>query len=459
MATEVILQDSTGISVSHGLALLDVVKHALLTIVNILEDQDRLSIVAYSTEAVEILAPTPMTEDGRRAAQQGLEQMIAEGFTNLWSGLEKGIDILSKSQEPGRLQHVLLLTDGIPTYNPPRGIVSMLERLKNKGPGGKLPCTVSTFGFGNELDSELLNQISTVGCGSYAYIPDAGFIGTVFVNSVSNLLVTMGTCSTLVLEIAGEATLERSVIDLGSLQFGQHRDAIVRIKLTGSGLEGVRLRATLKYRTCEGVSDVEVASELCLADAKLLEEQAGREEAGNEVARTAFVDGGQEIMKMLKQTKMDIVKKIPLPIDKAQNHIQALEEKISSIPDIDLRNPDGPMSALLEDLCGQVAEAVSKEEWFTKWGRHFLPSLICAHRSQQCNNFKDPGVQHYGGQLFQDIRDKADETFLSLPAPKPTPRPTPEPPASRAAAAPAPPPRPVPAAPVSMAVFHDRYGG
>ncbi len=29
--------------------------------------------------------------------------------------------------------------------------------------------------------------------------------------------------------------------------------------------------------------------------------------------------------------------------------------------------------------------------------------------------FKDPGVQHYGGKLFNNIRDKADEIFVKLP--------------------------------------------
>ena len=35
-----------------------------------------------------------------------------------------------------------------------------------------------------------------------------------------------------------------------------------------------------------------------------------------------------------------------------------------------------------------------------------------AHQLQQCSNFKDPGVQHYGGSLFSSERDRADETFL-----------------------------------------------
>jgi len=41
-----------------------------------------------------------------------------------------------------------------------------------------------------------------------------------------------------------------------------------------------------------------------------------------------------------------------------------------------------------------------------------------AHLLQQCNNFKDPGVQHYGeGELFNTVRDEMDSIFCSLPAP------------------------------------------
>ena len=39
---------------------------------------------------------------------------------------------------------------------------------------------------------------------------------------------------------------------------------------------------------------------------------------------------------------------------------------------------------------------------------------------QQCVNFKDPGVQVYGGTLFGQLQDEADALFCKLPPPKPS---------------------------------------
>merc|ERR1719436_48033 len=80
------------------------------------------------------------------------------------------------------------------------------------------------------------------------------------------------------------------------------------------------------------------------------------------------------------------------------------------------------VQGLLTDLTGQVTEAFSQEKYLKKWGRHYIPSLLTGHRFQQCNNFKDPGVQFYGGDLFKEIQNLADDIFLKLPAPVPTAR-------------------------------------
>jgi hypothetical protein len=99
---------------------------------------------------------------------------------------------------------------------------------------------------------------------------------------------------------------------------------------------------------------------------------------------------------------------------------------------------------LLEDLKGQTTEAISKQDLYRKWGRHYMPSIMFAHNLQQCNNFKDPGVQGYGGPLFQDVRDTGDDIFNTLPVPKPSIRR-----ASQVASV----------QPASMAAYNCRYGG
>jgi len=78
------------------------------------------------------------------------------------------------------------------------------------------------------------------------------------------------------------------------------------------------------------------------------------------------------------------------------------------------------LSSLLVDVNGQYAEAISRPDWWTRWGRHYLRSLRCAHAQQRCNNFKDPGVQLYGGSLFAQLRDETDKLFLTLPPPTPS---------------------------------------
>ena len=42
-----------------------------------------------------------------------------------------------------------------------------------------------------------------------------------------------------------------------------------------------------------------------------------------------------------------------------------------------------------------------------------------------CSCVQDPGVQGYGGTLFKQLRDEADEMFCKLPPPTPSVRPTP----------------------------------
>lgn len=81
------------------------------------------------------------------------------------------------------------------------------------------------------------------------------------------------------------------------------------------------------------------------------------------------------------------------------------------LPAFDVGDP-----AFQRDLDGEITLALA-EPAFSRWGRHFLLSWARAHDLEFCNNFKDPGVQNYGGSLFRQLRDQVDTVFLSIPPP------------------------------------------
>jgi hypothetical protein len=81
-------------------------------------------------------------------------------------------------------------------------------------------------------------------------------------------------------------------------------------------------------------------------------------------------------------------------------------------------------AALVKDMTGQIMEAISRDDWFGRWGRFYSLGLAFAHSLQFCSNFKDASVQPYGNSaLFQKLHDEMTDSFLSLPPPVPTGRP------------------------------------
>ena len=385
MGTEAKLQNSEGKSEAHGLSILDIVLHSVRTIIHILSEHDRLALVVYSTTARTILPLTYMTASGRQSALNSIATLRPEDQTNLWDGLVHGLDILS--QDSNRMGHILLLTDGQPNVVPPRGHIPMLQRYKDQR--GTLPASIHTFGFGYHLDSALLRDFASLGNGSYNFIPDSGMVGTVFVNSVSNILVTMAKNVTLSIEgkckVMGgfptQYTTWGAIVNVGNVQFDQEKNIVVTVT------DDVITSGSLTWFSRSN-STATVPSTL----------------AAN----------------MEESTLQNYLRLLALDWIRTHTTLDTLPSLLALLT----------TSPLLPDITGQVTEALSRKDWYDRWGIHYLPSLVFAHQLQQCNNFKDPGIQNYGGKLFQELRDKADDVFMTLPPPKPSAKPSAAPVAS-----------------------------
>ena len=149
MGTTVTIKNDQGKTESHGLTILDLVKHSIKTIIHCLGGQDKLSIVSYSTNVASVIKLTAMTEDGKKKALAALDTLHPTSSTALWAGLEAGLKELDE-WKPIRKENsgVLLFTDGMPNIRPGIGEVGSLEAyIKDKCPNGILPGEVVFFLF------------------------------------------------------------------------------------------------------------------------------------------------------------------------------------------------------------------------------------------------------------------------------------------------------------------------
>eukprot|EP00747_Dinoflagellata_sp_TGD_P164295 gnl/TRDRNA2_/TRDRNA2_184047_c0_seq1.p1 gnl/TRDRNA2_/TRDRNA2_184047_c0~~gnl/TRDRNA2_/TRDRNA2_184047_c0_seq1.p1 ORF type:complete len:1086 (+),score=163.33 gnl/TRDRNA2_/TRDRNA2_184047_c0_seq1:79-3336(+) len=401
-------EDENGNMKDDGLSILDIVKHAVKTVMHTMKDEDRLSLVTFSSAAVTIFELKAMTADGRKQAELELERLHPGGQTNLWGGILAGMETLLAPSSTRRQKTLLLLTDGQPNISPPRGHISELRDYKDAHP--ELSFQINTFGFGYSLDSQLLLDLALEGNGTYAFIPDALIVGTVFVNSIANAISTHTQNATLHLTVCGEAkftgpvvgslhvteTSWGRVVALGPLQFGQSREVVVPMNIpegTGSYLE-----ATLTYHTLDGAEarvPIVASSRTCSQDAVVAACRCETVTVGYAAIEDACANKGKQ----------------------AQNAVRDLTSNISH-HQLDL--VDGRLVALRADVEGRMSKALQGKERFNRWGKHYLRALMRSHQLQLCTNFMDPGLQVYGGDLFKRLREEGDAVFISLPPPKPT---------------------------------------
>ncbi|KAI1757878.1 U-box domain-containing protein [Xylaria castorea] len=421
---------ATGEGNEHfGLSVLDLTKHAARTIVSTLNEGDRLGIVTFSHGATIVQKLVPMTKAHKEEVNAKIDRIEASGQTNLWSGINSGLKLFQRSDRGVGVPALMVLTDGQPNHMcPEQGYVKKLRSLH------PLSATINTFGFGYEIRSGLLKSIAEVGNGNYAFIPDAGMIGTVFVHAVAHLQSTFATRCTLEIS-AAEGMLLRSTIgksideprdeaagkrmlmvQLGNLQYGQSRDIYLENVDESRRPAAYRLGKGRRIMTAQLIhSRMQAPRIIVFADWDMIETSS--------LSRSviAYHQSRSMICKLLSSffalyPSLEYEKPLPKNMEDYQEHLKKVLDTIPARHYEDRHNV-----SLMEDLNGQIREALSTQYYFTRWGCHYFLSLWNAHAKQLCNSFKDPGPLMYNDNpFFIKCRDVLDKTFDDIPSPTPS---------------------------------------
>ncbi|KAL2383786.1 hypothetical protein RJZ90_002417 [Blastomyces dermatitidis] len=400
--------DDSGKPEDTGLSVLDLTKHAARTIIETLNDNDRLGVVAFSTDAEVVYKISNMNEDNKKAALKAVEALWPLSSTNLWHGLKLSLEALEEvTPIPQNVQALYILTDGMPNHMCPRqGYVPKLRSILQQK--DRLPM-IHTFGFGYYIRS-----------------------GTVFVHAIANLYTTFATQAMISIRTSGSVEIAQDegsktglglyeestedgalAVTVGSLQYGQSRDVIIRMKNATS--KPSTAQATLTYNF-QGNAKSVASSEQILSQRTSLPAHV----SGYHLSR-ARICGFLRTLFPLRPDKQYA----SLTKDQLENAKQELDSIIKEIKQ--LGYTDEGNGSLVRDLAGeepegQISLSISTQANYEKWGKHYLLSLLNAHIHQICNSFKDPGPLEYGknSPFFCRCREELDTCFDNLPPPKPS---------------------------------------
>lgn len=154
------------------------VLHSARRLAEILDDTDRLGVVAFSDGASTIAPLVPLRE-GRRDLLSKLAGVSASGGTNIAGGLAQAA-LLFPRREVGERQLLVLMSDGEPNVGPqtPRELREQARLLKSRD------LAISTLGFGANHHDDILAAVAEGGGGRYTFVIDPKLAEASFIRAL-----------------------------------------------------------------------------------------------------------------------------------------------------------------------------------------------------------------------------------------------------------------------------------
>lgn len=146
---------------------MQMVKDSLKLLLGQLEPGDAIGLVAFSTDAAQLLPMTAIAERARIEA--AIDALQPDGWTNSEAGLRLGYETALAGFDPLATNRVIFLSDGVAN----RGITDPAELSRTVQPIREKGIFLNTFGVGmHNHNDALLEQLADKGDGQCHYIDD-----------------------------------------------------------------------------------------------------------------------------------------------------------------------------------------------------------------------------------------------------------------------------------------------
>jgi len=210
---------------------------ACLLLVDSLAEGDRISVVAFHSDAEVLVPMTQITRENRPEIRDRIRAMQAHGTTEMAGGLSLGLAEVTKGFQNNGVNRIVLLGDGVP--NNESTIVSLAQSAAQR------MISITALGLGLDYNETLMNAVAQHSGGKYHFIKESSQVASVFENEVLRLRRVVGRGASLKLrpgpgvtikEVVGLAAAQEGAgrrVQIGDLSENDKRDVLVKLSAPG----------------------------------------------------------------------------------------------------------------------------------------------------------------------------------------------------------------------------------
>jgi Ca-activated chloride channel family protein len=246
------------------------VQQAACHVLDMLDERDRIAVIAYDDQVMLLAPGAPVSEPSRAELKRKINELRPGGWTDLSGGWLAGCQQIADRLAAEGVNRALLLTDGLAN----RGMTEIEELGHHARELRRRGITTSTFGVGLDFNEHLLEALAEHGGGHFYYIERPDQIPEVFRRELGELLtvvareafLSIAIPSGVAVELLGDLPHERAGarlrVFLGDLCAGERRALYAKV-LTPPDAPGtsVVLRGELGYADLDGRTAI-VAAEI-----------------------------------------------------------------------------------------------------------------------------------------------------------------------------------------------------
>ncbi|OCG00833.1 vWA domain-containing protein [Gilliamella sp. wkB112] len=158
-------------------------REAAILAVNMLNEDDTISVVTFDNDA-EIIIPSTKVTNKQRLISQINSKVTARGGTALFAGLSKGINQVKKQLSKDKINRIILLSDGQANVGPSSvGELSELAVVAAKN-----NIAITTLGIGSDYNEVLMSTIASYSDGNHVFVDNTYDLENVFVREFKDVM-------------------------------------------------------------------------------------------------------------------------------------------------------------------------------------------------------------------------------------------------------------------------------